>query len=547
MAASPAILAAVSAPLAPTAPAPASSLVLAALIVLGAVVIVLAGVPSPLFDLDRHAVPKELALHLTALFSLPILAWSVPRVRLTVPEYLLAAWLVWSALSALFATNHWLAWRALGVSVSGAVIFWMGRRIALAGRETAVLGGLAFAAVLAAATGVAQAHGIEFALLAEARAPGGTLGNRNFLAHLSAIVLPVVLFLTLRARHGVTVLLGLGGVVIAIGLIVLTRSRAAWLACAVLAVVLAGAALIARRPAGWQLPSGRARLVLLALLLGVLGALVIPNRLSWRSDSPYRDTLGGLVNFQEGSGRGRLIQYRNSLELVRRSPVFGTGPGNWAVEYPLVTTPGDPSFASAAPIPTNPWPSSDWVTMVAERGPVGALLLLLTLLAMAVMALRRLRHEDPEQAHRAATLLAVLGAVVTCGLFDAVLLLAPPTLFVWAVAGMLLPDTGPIFERPLSRRATVLFLPLVVGMMTGFAGRSAAQLAAIVSAGTGRRLSEVRQASRIDPGNFRLHLIQANRLRCAEARPHAQMALRLFPHHPSAKRALARCHRGQAL
>ena len=521
--------------------------ILAGLLVLGALGVVLAGVPSTLFDLDRHAVPKELALHLTALFSLPMLAWSVRRVRLTVPEYLLVAWLVWSGLSAIFAENHWLAWRALGVSVSGVVIFWMGRRIAQAGREGAVLGGLAFAAVVAAAAGVAQAHGIEFALLAEARAPGGTLGNRNFLAHLTAIALPVLLLLSLRARRNTTALLGLAGLVMASGLIVLTRSRAAWLACGVVLVLLAGSAFVARRPEGWRLPAGRVRLGALALLLGILGALVIPNRLAWRSDSPYRDTLSGLVNFQEGSGRGRLIQYRNSLDLVRSSPIFGTGPGNWAVEYPLVTTPGDPSFASAAPIPTNPWPSSDWVTMAAERGPVGALFLLLAMLAMALMAMRRLRHDDPQVAHRAATLLAVFGAAVTCGAFDAVLLLAPPSLFVWATAGVLLPDTGPVFERTLSRRAALFLLPVAVGLVTGFAGRSAAQLAAIVTAGSGRRLAEVRQASRIDPGNFRLQLIQANRLRCAEARPHAQMAIRLFPHHPSAKRALARCHRGQAL
>ncbi len=517
---------------------------LAGLLATGAMAVALAGVSSGLFDLDRHAVPKELALHLTALLGVPLLAWSIPAVRLTIPTWLISAWLVWTALSAIFATNHWLAWRALGLSTSGAIVFWMAGRAARGGFGRLVLGGLGCAAVAAAITGVAQAHGLEFALLAESRAPGGSLGNRNFLAHLSAMTLPILLLATLGAKRAGGLAAALSGLVVLSTLITLTRSRAAWLA-AVLALTCFGVAvLLARRSDRPVAPPGRGRLAVLALAVGVLAALVIPNQLEWRSGSPYRDTLGGLVNFQEGSGRGRVIQYRNTLDLVRRSPVFGVGPGNWAVEYPSVTTPGDPSFSAAAPIPTNPWPSSDWVAMLAERGPVGALLLLLAGLTMAVSALKRLRDPDPAQARRSAALVALLVATVVCGLFDAVLLLAPPTLFFWATAGVLLPDAGPVLDRPLSRRAGLLLFTLMVGLVTAFAGRSAMQLAAIRMAGNGRTLMAVQRAALVDPGNFRLQLILATRLPCARAIPHAAQALRLFPNHPSARRADARCGRG---
>ncbi|MFN2316425.1 MAG: O-antigen ligase family protein [Gemmatimonadales bacterium] len=528
----------------PDAGHPVLSAVLAGLLVLGAVAVVLVGVPSPLFDLDRHAVPKELVVHAVALLALPALAWSVHRIRLTIPEYFVLAWVLWSALSALFATNYWQAFRATGLTISAGVIFWMARRAAGGGRQRMVLAGLCGAAVIAAGTGLAQAYGVEHWIFADSRAPGGTLGNRNFLAHLSVIMLPVLLLLTLRARRALPLVLGLVGLVASVGMVSLTRSRAAWLAAAVALSLLAVAAIIARRPGGWALPAGRTRTVFLAMLVGALGALVLPNALTWRSDSPYRDTLGALVNYQDGSGHGRLIQYRNSLELVKQSPVFGTGPGNWAVEYPRVSTDGDPGFAGWAPIPTNPWPSSDWVAMISERGPVGAGLLLLAGLSMAVMGVRRLRHEDPEAAHTAATLLAVVAATAVCGAFDAVLLLAPPTLLFFASVGVLLPDAGPVFERKLSRRVTIFLLPLLVGLMTAFAGRSAAQLAAIVTAGDGRDLGRVHQASRLDPGNLRLQLIQAMRLPCNQARAHARQALRLYPHHPSVKRAVARCRAG---
>src|SRR5262245_50643550 len=149
---------------------------------------------------------------------------------------------------------------------------------------------------------------------------------------------------------------------------VLTRSRASWRAgCVILGVVAISA---------WR--GGRARatcgcrrgLAGAGLAIGAVAAIVIASCRGWRSGSRYRDSTAGLVNYQEGSGRGRLIQYRNSLMLVLHDPVFGAGPGNWMVKYPLVTTPGDPSFSGADPIPTNPWPSSDWIAVLTERGVI---------------------------------------------------------------------------------------------------------------------------------------------------------------------------------
>ena len=106
---------------------------------------------------------------------------------------------------------------------------------------------------------------------------------------------------------------------------------------------------------------------ILAVIAGAALALTLPNALDWRSDTPYIDTLKGLTNYQEGSGRGRLLQWRNSLALVVADPVLGVGPGNWAVEYPVVVNPGDPSLDSEG-MTSNPWPSSDWMAVLSERG-----------------------------------------------------------------------------------------------------------------------------------------------------------------------------------
>ncbi|HEV8357554.1 MAG TPA: O-antigen ligase family protein [Gemmatimonadales bacterium] len=529
-----------STPPLPEARAPVSATILAAWLGLGAMAVVVAVAPSPLFDLDRFTVAKELALNLVALVAFGILAASGREpTSLVATEVPLFGFAGWSALSALFATNRWLSLRALAVTVAGVVIFRAGRRVTARGAGRVLHIGLAAAVVVAALGGLVQAYGGDISLLAGARAPGGTFGNRNFLAHLLAIGAPLLLLLVVEARDAHRATLGALCLGLLSGAVVLTRSRAAWLAWAASFLVMALAWLWARRRHPALAPAGRWRLLGTALAAGAAAALVLPNRLDWRSASPYRDTMLDLTNYRQGSGHGRLIQYRNTLHLAELDPVFGTGPGNWPVKYPLVTTPGDPSFAGFDSMPTNPWPSSDWVAVVAERGAVAALLLLATFLAMGLTALLRLRGEEAEESRRAVALLGVLTATLVTGAFDAVLLLAPPTFLVWSSAGLLLPATGT--AATLSRGARRRLVPLL--LVFGFAAvtRSAGQLAAILITGPGWPVARLERAVRFDPGSYRLHLMIAQRTGCMTARAHARAAARLFPTLPAPKRRLAAC------
>jgi len=509
---------------------------LALLLGLGALGVVLALQVSDLFDLDRHALPKELALHLTAVLCLAVLLPRWGRIRLGVVDLLLVAWVGWSAISALLATNHWLALRAWGISFSGVVVFLAARAAAREGAGLLTVRLLTVAGTVAALTGLAQAYGLDWDLLAGERAPGGTMGNRNFLAHLGVIVIPMTILSWYGggrwARRW-----GALGLALITGAVVLSRSRAAWLALAAVLATAGLAWLWARRHqrrVGW-----RPAPIVAAMAVGTALALLLPNRLSWRSDNPYGESLRGIVNYQEGSGRGRLIQYQNTLRLVVLDPIFGTGPGNWMVHYPRVTTPGDPSFAGADPIPTNPWPSSDWVAFLAERGAIGVLLLLGAGLAAGLTAVRRL--SEPEREGPAIALLAVLVAVAVTGLFDAVLLAAAPTLFGFAALGALLPGTGAVMERaPPPARLRFLRVGLVVVGVT-VAAQSAAGVIALGVAGRSRERAVLARAVRWDPGNHRLHLTLATRGTCPARLPHARAAVRLLPFHAWPRRALRAC------
>ncbi|PYQ57634.1 MAG: hypothetical protein DMF58_17855, partial [Acidobacteria bacterium] len=197
---------------------------------IGAIVIVLAASTLTVFDLDRFLVPKELVLHVAALLAALFAFGAIRRTAFTRVDWILITYLLLSGASALLATNRWLGLRGFAVTASGILIFWIARALREAGFDRPLLNALAIAVVLAAITALLQAYGVSMPLFALTRIPGGTLGNRNFVAHVAAFGLPLLFLAAMRGRF----VLASCGVAIVAASLVLTRSRGAWLACAVM-------------------------------------------------------------------------------------------------------------------------------------------------------------------------------------------------------------------------------------------------------------------------------------------------------------------------
>jgi len=119
---------------------------------LAVVAVVFAALPWKPFELDRYFVPKELVLNAAALIIAAMLFIRPRTISYDLADALLALFLLWSAASALFATNYWLAQRALGLSVASALIFWGARKIGATGSYRLLIGAVAVATVCAAVT-----------------------------------------------------------------------------------------------------------------------------------------------------------------------------------------------------------------------------------------------------------------------------------------------------------------------------------------------------------------------------------------------------------
>jgi O-antigen ligase len=547
----------------------------------GGVATVLAALPYKVFDLDRYAIPKEFTLHLTATLAAAAALIALgraagrgraPGIPLTRVDTLLAGFLLFSAASAFFAQNGWLAARGLAVSVSGIVLYWVAHSLARAGWGRSVLALMAAAIAVAAATSLFQAYGAETDLFSLNRSPGGTLGNRNFVAHLAAIGIPVLILIILRARHAAGALLGAMAIAIITAALVLSRSRAAWVATAValLCVLPAAwrgweslrthAATAPRRLSGEPTPSVslRGTVALIAIAAGIFAAITIPNTLNWRSTSPYLDSVINVTNYREGSGHGRLVQYANTARLAITHPVLGVGPGNWAVVYPRIAPKTDPSLDTDDGMTANPWPSSDWAAFLSERGVPATICLALALLGLIVAAARAAASATsdgrPDRLMLALALAATVLAIIAVGAFDAVLLLPTPSLIAWSILGAL---AGSLEPPPVARgdirlpdtmRRIAIIAVVAAGGITIV--RSASQVVAmalyVAATRTGVNDHTLELATRMDPGSYRIQLRLAESYAhghsCAHARPHAAAARALFPNAPAPRHVLAECN-----
>jgi O-antigen ligase len=450
-----------------------------------------------------------------------------------------------SLISALFAENWWLATRALAITASGVTVFWVARALAAAGYERALVTGLASAVVAGAVTALLQAYGVEPEYVSLSRAPGGTFGNRNFMAHLSAIGTPIILLCAIEARRAWGFWTGTAGMALVVAALVLSRSRAAWLA-----LIVGGALMLLlgwRMRDAWTDPVRRRRLRVIAgaSAVAVVVALLLPNALEWKSNSPYLDSVRGVVNYKEGSGAGRLVQYRNSLRMAGANPVLGVGPGNWAVEYPKFASRNDPSLNEDG-MTSNPWPSSDWVALVAERGFVAMAAFALALLGLLVGAWMRARAASTSHERLGAVALAATVVIaVIVGAFDAVLLIAIPSLFMWSIVGALSPPGKARATLPPHVRGPVVGAAVVCAVLVVL--RASGQIAAMSVYTGATTTTQAARAALFDPGSYRIAIRLAEsyaaRGDCAHVRRYAGAAREMFPNAPQPKRLLRRCSR----
>src|SRR5258708_38504198 len=130
----------------------------------GGIAVVLVAAPYKTFELDRFFAPKELVLAVTALLTALLCISRATRLSIGRADQFLIAALALTGVSAGFATNPWLAERAVAEFAPGLACLWGARALSRARYSHAPVAGLAVAGVACDATALLQAYGVRAAL-----------------------------------------------------------------------------------------------------------------------------------------------------------------------------------------------------------------------------------------------------------------------------------------------------------------------------------------------------------------------------------------------
>lgn len=487
-------------------------------------------IPSERLASARYLYPKELALAVTAFIASITVVLRSRKLNSDIIDYLLLAFIITGLASAAIAVNLWIAIRAIGISLSGALIFWIVRHQSTELRSRVLLLVAGMVAVIAVGA-VLEAYGVLPNLSEPSRAPGGPVGHRNRMAHVLVLGLPVLWLVASRSRSRTSLIIWCVGIVVVSMALALSRCRAAWLATAVLAV--AALSIVAAQnisAAGGS--RGRVAVLAFSSLIGLALAVAIPNELRWTSANPYNETIRTLLQYESGSGRGRVIQYLNTLDLIREYPLLGVGPGNWGIHYPRFSFLGDPSLSIVGLAPAPARPQGDWIAIAAERG-IPALLLLFAVGSIIMhRGLRSVRSAGQLPGEGLAAICTVIGLAVI-GTFDGALVHALPTFLIALSLGALTRPAGGSPILSLSRRKRGAIAIGLAGMGLLITAQNLLQTSASLLYGRRTNVESLTLAVRLAPYDYFARALLARYWvragECALAAPHIAEARRLYP------------------
>lgn len=388
--------------------------------------------------MNNTTYPKDVALGVLGGVSALHLLFSHGVVRNDRIGITLATFLGWGLMAGpLVGENQVLAWRTLGLFAAAASVFLLARSVDTVGASAKVFGGTMLIIGLICALVLLEAYGGIPFLSAPGRRPGATLGNRNLAARLACMALPLLWIRLIAADRKAARYLVLAVLSATSVMIVLSRSRGAWLVACGLAVFLPAAT-------RWRAPADTCHrwrtavaVWVAAVALSIAAAVVLPNRLGW-SASDFASSARQVADYQSGTGRGRVIQAATTWRMIRQNPLWGVGPGNWSVVYPAYAPEDDPSVVRGAFYPGPQTPRSDVLPLVAEWGAVGVGLgiVFLTVVGARIAHLLASRHEGARM--NGVLALGVSLAATMLGLFDSILRVAPTVVLLALLAGLAL-------------------------------------------------------------------------------------------------------------
>ncbi|SMN01640.1 Lipid A core-O-antigen ligase [uncultured Candidatus Thioglobus sp.] len=186
--------------------------------------------------------------------------------------------------------------------------------------------GLLIAAFLIALIGILQYWFDPFSLT-QAATPSSTFGNKNMATQPLVLILPLALFLlgskTIKGNQA-WIVATLSALVMLF--VFYTRTRSSWLSILIEIALIAGFMLIKRKELGAWISWDKNKTKASWFALGVFLLLINFNDQGF---TPFVEKVVDAVGSAESSGSSRFAIFSVAIDMIKASPIFGTGLGSW--------------------------------------------------------------------------------------------------------------------------------------------------------------------------------------------------------------------------
>lgn len=250
--------------------------------------------------------------------------------------------MLWASMSISYAHNKYEAFSVL--------LMWLGPLTVFLGLVNArlskteiirILNFIFASAVLSAIIGSLQ-YLLKFPFIPQVVEPAATFANKNMAAHIMVLSIPLGITLFLTAQSKFLSFCYAMGTSLLLVFLYYTKTKAAWLAFLVQALLLFGYLLFVRPKVWWS----KAKQVFLLVKIITVGILINLSAYGW---SPAFKEISQRANLVKEAVVGneqaaeqaylsvglRIAIYKNTLEMIKDRPLLGFGLGNHKVYYPI--------------------------------------------------------------------------------------------------------------------------------------------------------------------------------------------------------------------
>ncbi len=212
----------------------------------------------------------------------------------------------------------------------------------------------------------------------------GTFIHKNIYAEMLLMTLPFSIY-SFIAYKGFWKYAGLTAGILSIGLIIISLTRAVWIA-AFVSILITTIVLIINGEVKSIFKNRQFKIGLIIAIAAIIFSIIFFSKIE--RENAIQKQLSSITNFAYGSTKDRIILWEKSLKVFKEHPVIGDGLGSWKID---ILKYGNKGLKSEDNITFYTRPHNDFLWVMVETGIAGLIFYILSFVFIIIFLLKILR------------------------------------------------------------------------------------------------------------------------------------------------------------